>query len=358
MAIISLFLSFTYIELIDKSTYLNHYYFISMICLLMIFLPAHVSTSIDSFRNKKLQYDTIPQWNVDVIKAFVCILYVYAGIAKINSDWLLQALPLKIWLPARNDMPIIGYLFNKSWVHYAFSWLGCLYDLTIPFLLWNRKTTPYAYGIVLVFHILTSLLFPIGMFPYVMIATAVIFFPASLHNRIAHWLNGLFNNVNISGSQQTLTYQQSSFVLLISFFVIFFIIQLLVPLRYMLYPGKLFWTEQGYRFSWRVMLMEKAGNAQFTVKDINGRRAFVNNNNFLSTLQEKMMATQPDMILQYAHILRDHYAKSGFVKPKVFVDSYVTLNGELGKPLIDPNTDLAIEKESFKHKDWIILYNE
>lgn len=106
------------------------------------------------------------------------------------------------------------------------------------------------------------------------------------------------------------------------------------------------------------MLMEKAGNAQFTVKDINGRRAFVNNNNFLSTLQEKMMATQPDMILQYAHILRDHYAKSGFVKPKVFVDSYVTLNGELGKPLIDPNTDLAIEKESFKHKDWIILYNE
>ena len=40
VAIISLFLSFTYIELIDKSTYLNHYYFTSMVCLLLIFLPA------------------------------------------------------------------------------------------------------------------------------------------------------------------------------------------------------------------------------------------------------------------------------------------------------------------------------
>src|SRR5688572_12887194 len=49
---ITLFLSFTYIELIDKSTYLNHYYFISMVLLLMIFLPAHVYFSVDTNRNK------------------------------------------------------------------------------------------------------------------------------------------------------------------------------------------------------------------------------------------------------------------------------------------------------------------
>src|SRR5688572_4551074 len=54
VASIGLFLNFTYIELIDKSTYLNHYYFISMVSLLMIFLPAHAYFSIDAFRNKKL----------------------------------------------------------------------------------------------------------------------------------------------------------------------------------------------------------------------------------------------------------------------------------------------------------------
>ena len=67
-AIITLFLSFTYIELIDKSTYLNHYYFISMICLLMIFLPAHVYLSVDATRNKNLSAARIPAWCIDSIK--------------------------------------------------------------------------------------------------------------------------------------------------------------------------------------------------------------------------------------------------------------------------------------------------
>ena len=37
LSIIFFFLSFTYIELIDKTTYLNHYYFISTLSFLMIF---------------------------------------------------------------------------------------------------------------------------------------------------------------------------------------------------------------------------------------------------------------------------------------------------------------------------------
>jgi hypothetical protein len=41
IAIITFFLSFTYIELIDKTTYLNHYYFVSIISFVMIFLPAN-----------------------------------------------------------------------------------------------------------------------------------------------------------------------------------------------------------------------------------------------------------------------------------------------------------------------------
>ena len=51
-ACILFFLSFTYIELIDKTTYLNHYYFISVVSFLMIFLPANIYFSIDSSRKK------------------------------------------------------------------------------------------------------------------------------------------------------------------------------------------------------------------------------------------------------------------------------------------------------------------
>ena len=47
---IVLFLSFTYIELMDKTTYLNHYYLISILSFMLIFLPAANYFSIDSLK--------------------------------------------------------------------------------------------------------------------------------------------------------------------------------------------------------------------------------------------------------------------------------------------------------------------
>lgn len=357
IASIALFLSFTYIELMDKSTYLNHYYFISMVCLVMIFLPAHVYFSLDAARTSKLNRHYIPAWSIDVIKFFVAILYIYAGLAKVNSDWLLHAQPLRIWLPAKNDLPIIGPLFNYTWVPFAFSWIGCLYDLSIPFLLFNKYTRPAAYGAVVAFHVLTAILFPIGMFPLVMIATALIFFSAEFHERILSRLAGLFRMRSALPVQDSaFTYSRFANYCIIVFFVTFFSIQVLLPLRHLLYPGELFWTEEGYRFSWRVMLMEKAGNAQFVVKDNSGKSTMVDNSAFLTPLQEKMMSTQPDMILQYAHMLRDYYSTQGFQNPSIYADTYVVLNGRLGKTLIDPGVDLAKEQDSFKHKSWILPF--
>ncbi|MHB1179619.1 MAG: HTTM domain-containing protein [Daejeonella sp.] len=359
ISITSLFLSFTYIELMDKSTYLNHYYFISMLLLIMIFLPAHRYFSIDAAINKHLLADYLPQWNSDVVKLLVLMLYFYAGLAKLNSDWLVHALPLKIWLPARNDMPVIGFLFNYSWIPYLFSWFGCTYDLLIGFLLWNSRTRFWAYITVILFHGLTAILFPIGMFPYIMIMTALIFFPAATHKKVVNSINSIFRLPDsFINPAKEFNYRPKIQKVLVTSLPIFLFIQMLMPFRYLLYPGELFWTEEGYRFSWRVMLMEKAGYAQFTVKDITGKQTVVNNNEFLTPLQEKMMSAQPDMILQYAHILRDYHAKSGFKSPQVYVDSYVTLNGRRGKVFINPNTDLAKEKESFKHKTWILPLND
>src|SRR5690349_24829506 len=41
IAAVIFFTGFTYIELIDVTTYLNHYYFISLVAFLMIWLPAN-----------------------------------------------------------------------------------------------------------------------------------------------------------------------------------------------------------------------------------------------------------------------------------------------------------------------------
>ncbi len=354
VAIITLFLSFSYIELIDKSTYLNHYYFTSMVCLLLIPLPAHVYFSVDASRRKGLLASHIPAWCTDSLKLFVALLYVFAGLAKLNSDWLGHALPLRIWLPAHNDLPVIGFLFDYAWTPYVFSWFGCLYDLAIAFLLWHRPTRPWAYVAVVIFHGLTAMLFPIGMFPYIMMVTALLFFSASFHEAVIQRISTALSFPDwLLRVHQPYAFRPVVRNIILGALALFFTIQLLLPWRYLLYPGELFWTEQGYRFSWRVMLMEKAGYAQFTVKDTTGKQVIVNNAQFLTPLQEKMMATQPDMLLQYAHLLRDHYARQGFKNATVYVDSYVALNGRLGKPLVNPTTNLAGERDSFTPKSWI-----
>jgi len=188
ISIILFFLSFTYIELLEKTVYLNHYYFISILSFLLIFLPLNASFSIDNLiRNTKTI--SVPSWTIDCIKLLLAIVYIYAGLAKINYDWLIDAMPLKLWLTSKYDLPIIGeYFMQQVWVHYLMSWGGMIYDLSIPFLLIYKRTRNFAFFMVVVFHVFTRILFPIGVFPYVMIISALIFFDNSFHEKIINYL--------------------------------------------------------------------------------------------------------------------------------------------------------------------------
>ncbi|WP_248723451.1 HTTM domain-containing protein [Seonamhaeicola sp. ML3] len=357
LAIITFFLSFTYIELMDKTTYLNHYYFISLLSFLMIFLPANAHFSVDNVLRKK-SYENVPKWTVDSIKLLLGIVYFYAGLAKINSDWLFRAQPLKIWLPSKYDLPLIGdSLMHQNWFHYAMSWGGMLYDLAIPFLLLYKKTRLLAFALVVFFHVFTRVLFPIGMFPFIMIVSTLIFFDYQLHKRLINIIKRFLpkRNTILSTSNYRYKFKQPVAV----FFAIFFSVQLLFPFRNILYPGELFWTEEGYRFSWRVMLMEKMGISTFKI--VNGKTGeffLVDNKDFLTPFQEKQMSFQPDFILEYAHYLGDHFKSQGHENIQVFVESYVALNGRLSAPFIDKTVDLYAEKESFKSKHWILPFKD
>ncbi len=360
IAIITFFLSFTYIELMDKTTYLNHYYFISILSFLMIFLPANVYYSIDAWQNLKLSFQKIPLWCIDAIKLLLGIVYFYAGLAKINSDWLFRAMPLKIWLPSKYDIPFLGELMQQEWVAYTFSWSGMLYDLFIPFLLLWKRTRFFAFIMVIIFHVMTRVLFPIGMFPYIMIVSALIFFSPRVHHKILQKISSWFSiRKEKFDNELSLIYKPIKRKILTTVVSVFFIIQILFPWRYLLYPGELFWTEEGFRFSWRVMLMEKAGYAEFKVVDgETGKRFYVNNSDFLTPFQEKQMSFQPDFILEYAHFLAEHFRKDGHENIEVYVESYVGLNGRKSVPYISPDVNLLNFADSFKHKTFILPFND
>lgn len=359
------FCSFTYIELMDKTTYLNHYYFVSVLSFLLFFLPAANYYSLDARRRPAQASRQVPVWSIGAIKLLLTIVYFYAGLAKLNSDWLLEAKPLSIWLSTKDTLPLIGPLLKESWAAYAFSWSGALYDLCIPFLLWYRPTRTLAFVAVVVFHLLTRLLFPIGMFPYIMITCTLIFFGPQVHEKILIFFTRVGEHLGIRKSKNTeqrignwsLALWRNK--LTVGIVACFFVLQLLIPFRYLLYPGELFWTEEGFRFSWRVMLMEKAGYAQFKIVDEeNGQRFYVDNANFLNPFQEKQMAFQPDFILEYAHYLADYYRQQGIASPQVYVESYVALNGRASQAFVDPTVDLAQIEPSFKHKNWLLPFHD
>ena len=360
MAIVLFFLSFTYIELMDKTTYLNHYYFISILSFLMIFLPANVYFSVDASRDPEKAFQKIPRWCIDSIKLLLGIVYFYAGLAKLNSDWLFRAMPLKIWLPSKYDLPLLGDIMQQEWLHYAFSWSGMLYDLTIPFLLLWKPTRFAAFLMVIIFHVLTRVLFPIGMFPYIMIVSALIFFSPAVHHRILNFISGLFGATKkVFDNAHTYQFEGIHRQLGLAIVGLFFVVQLIFPWRYLVYPGELFWTEEGFRFSWRVMLMEKAGYAQFKVVDAEtGKRFYVNNSDFLTPFQEKQMSFQPDFILEYAHFLADHFRKDGHRNIEIYVENYVALNGRKSAPYINPEVNLLNFADSFKHKTFILPFDD
>ncbi|RKE95423.1 HTTM domain-containing protein [Ichthyenterobacterium magnum] len=328
------FFTFTYLELIEKSWYLNHYYFVSLVAFLLILVPANRRYAIDSKLFPRLKLNTVPNWTTVIFKLQLCTVYVFGGLAKLKADWLLNAQPLKIWLKARTDIPLIGWLFEYDFMPFIFSWSGMLYDLIIPFLLWTKQTRPMAYVLVIIFHVLTYVLFNIGMFPWLMIFGSLIFITHQEWNKI-------LKIFNIKQSNAIQTYSYKTKRLIIPFIFIFFSIQTILPFRHYILTDNVLWTENGFRFAWHVMVMEKNGFTEFTIVDTSsGKQWKEYPKKRLTAIQEKQMSFQPDMIWQYAQFLEKAYKGKGLKNIAIYVNSKVSLNGRMSQTFINPETNL------------------
>ena len=356
VAIIAFWCLFTYAELMDVTTYLNHYYFVSLQALILCFLSPHRAWSIDAWLRPALAAVTLPAWQTWWLRFQVGLLYLYAGLAKVESDWLFHAQPLNLWLPAHSGMPVLGPLLGQPWVHFAFSWFAFLFDtFIIAFMLW-RRTRPYAFCVILVFHFFTHLFFNIGLFPFIMVFGVLIFFEPDWPRRLARGLKRNIPSTPAAASRSAPVGghwkpHQAAATIAVCLFCTF---QFLMPLRHWAYPGTVLWHEQGMRFSWRVMLREKSGALDYRVVDATGRTVFVSPHRYLTMQQYREMAAQPDMILQLAHRIRDDYDARGVGPVQVYADSVVSLNARAARRMIDPEVDLARVADGTRRATWIL----
>ncbi len=336
------FVGFTYVELLDRTTYLNHYYLMSLVALLLAVLPVHRGS--------------VPLWTIWTLRAQVGVVYIFAGVAKLNPDWLFHALPMRIWLYQNGHLPMVGAMLQETWVAYAMSWGGALFDLAIvPTLVW-RRTRAFAYVLLVAFHLATWILFPqLGIFPWLMIGLSLIFFDP-------HWPRVLLQRMRLptlrpgNATQSSPSRPRLTLVIVLAL-ALFAVVQLALPLRHFAYPGNVRWNEAGYLFAWRVMLTEKVGFVQYRVREPgSGQSWLVQPEEYLTPLQLERMAFQPDLILQTAHIIADDFMNRGYPDVEVAADAFVSFNGRPNARIVDPDVNLVMMRPGLGPKQWVLPY--
>ncbi len=352
------FLTYTYVFLLDKTPYNNHYYLISLLSFLLIFADAQRWISIDRLRHFQSSTDTVPFWQLFLLRAQIFIVYFYGGIAKLNSDWL-SGEPMRLWLAERADYPLVGPLFTTEWTVYFFTYGGLLFDLSIGFLLLWPPTRLLAFLVVLFFHLTNNWLFSIGIFPFLGIAATILFvepdWPRRVLSRFDRQRPSLPIQPVLNPPKRT---SLSGWTF--GFVAVYLTLQVLIPLRHWLYPGDVSWTEEGHRFAWHMKLRNKEGRLNLKITDPKtGQIWSVKLEEDLTLGQITKMSTRPDMILQYAHYLREKLQQAGIDNPIITADAWVSLNGRPYQPLIDPKVNLAeVHSDPFTPAEWILPLKE
>ncbi|MDH3888246.1 MAG: HTTM domain-containing protein, partial [Gammaproteobacteria bacterium] len=332
---------------IEQANYLNHFYLVILIGICLLLVPADQVWSL----RRGTRSNWIPRWSLLGLVMMTEIVLLYAGLVKINSDWL-QGWPLKFWFASRDgDYPLLGSLLTNPDFAVFSAWFSMLLHLLGAPLLFFKRTRLIVFSLYAIFHVSNALIFSIGIFPWLTLCATTLFFAPDWPRR---WLQLLAINSQPGPRPAQLELSRDKPVLLL--FGIFLGYNILMPMRPLIYPGTVAWTEEGHRFSWRMKLRDKEARIEFQVLDPDtGKHWQVNPAIWLTRRQFEKMPNRPDMILQFAHHLDTVWQDKYRVRaPVVTAQTLCSLNFRKPQYLLDRQRDLSTVPRSLKPADWIL----
>ena len=334
--IIILFTGWTYIFLLCRGHYNNHYYLFCLILFLLCLMNADRAFSLRSRFSKNRIARTIPAWQLYALRAQIIVVYFYGGIAKLNWDWL-QGYPLKIWIERKMHVPVMGALLSNDRISHDFiaifmSYGGLIFDLVIGFVLLSKRFRVWALPFLLFFHISNHFLWTIGTFPWFMIAATGLFFDPDWPDRLLGVQPNREMSAAAAGSR-----------LPIALLTIYFAWQLIFPLRAFAYAGNPAWHGQGHLFAWRMLLVNRGDALRVRVAlPDQGTIGYIDPAQYVNRRQFIRMTRTPKSFCHFAHFINDEVEeRTGRNDARVYVELRRQLNGRPLRPVIDPDYDLA-----------------
>ncbi len=326
----------------------------------MLIMPAHRRFSIDAKRKpRSFSAFTCPQWCLMFFILQMAIVYTYAGIHKIYPAWM-DGTTIGLFFSGKADFFLIGPLLANETFQLLVAWGGIVFDLLVVPLMLFRQTRTLGFIMLVFFHLFNSAVFHIGIFPYMMIGMAVFFYPPE---KVDQWFFKGKGQAAIGS--HTLTPNLPSLrtqYLMLAGFALYFIWQAALPARHHLFDSNVFWSEEGHRLSWRMMLRSKSGFGKFLVKDRHDpdaqkeRAAYQDR---LTQKQKSKVATHPDMAWQVAQRIHAYYQAQKDRDVAVYYQGKAALNGRSYQRLIDPEIDLAAQEwPRFQSKAWVVPLRE
>lgn len=328
---------FAYTVLLDQTHYNNHYYLIVLLSgLLALVGPGGAA----------------PRWKLLLVQAQLVLMYTFAGVAKLNLDWLAGE-PLRHWLAARAAGSLVEPLLRLHWLPVAICWAGAAFDLTIgPLLLW-RRTRTVALAAAAAFHLTNAFLFEIGVFPWLMLGSLALWLPPEVVRRFvrAPLPDRLPERLPASRRRETLGLAAAG---------VYLLVQVALPLRHWLYPGDVAWSEEGHRFAWRMKLRDKQVDLTMRARDAQGREWPVDVAAWTTPKQRDEAAMRPLLLWQLARRVREDLEAERGQRVEVFVRARGTLNfRERAQDLIDPQVDLSrAPYGAFEAAPWIVALRD
>ncbi len=319
-----LFLGYTSLFLMEKSEYVNHFYLYCLVAFWLIFMPV-----------KNGPKRAAPRWYYWLMLFHMGIVYFYAGIAKLDDEWL-SLHSIQMFMQQRN--------WTYPGLAEALTYGGLLFDLLIVPLLLFKPTRLWAFGAAIVFNLSNVYMFGLATFPWFSLMMTSLFLGVSWPRKFS-WFDDFFPDTD--DSSPILTKKHYALVSLVT---VYCLIQIAMPLRHHLYPGKVSWTEECHMFSWRMKLRTKKGDAIFYVIDKNSNQVrIIFPQQFLTQKQYGELIGKPDNILQFAHFLRNKYPGIS-----IHASSRVGINGKTPIEMIDRSVDLAQKPREVAMYDWIL----